>query len=190
MSTKIVYYAIVVGSGASGGIASYVLAKKGLKVLCLEAGRVIDPVKDFHNHKFPFEWPYRGSGKPGKYGKLPQGMEWKITEWTDHLFTTPQDDPYALAPGAKFTWTRLRAVGGRTMVWGRGSDRFGPLDFKPKSLQDGFGEDWPITYEDVAPYYDKIEALIGVSGGGEDVYNAPSSRKLLPAFRPRCRRRR
>jgi len=147
---------------------------------------MIEPRKDFHTHKYPDKWPYRGNGKPGKYGKLPQGMEWKINEWTENLYTVPQDDPYALAPGAKFTWTRLRAVGGRTLVWGRESGRFGPLDFKPKSLQDGFGEDWPITYEELAPYYDKVETLIGVAGGAEDVYNSPASKNILPAFRPRC----
>jgi choline dehydrogenase-like flavoprotein len=167
-------------------VAAYALASKGLKVLCLEAGRMIEPHKDFHTHKYPFKWPYRGNGKPGKYGELPQGMEWKINEWTENLYTVPRDDPYALAPGAKFTWTRLRAVGGRTLVWGRESGRFGPLDFKPKSLQDGFGEDWPVTYEDLAPYYDKVETLIGVAGGGEDVYNSPANKNILPAFRPRC----
>ena len=186
MSAQIVYDAIVVGSGASGGVAAYALASKGLEVLCLEAGRMIEPHKDFHTHKYPFKWAYRGNGKPGKYGELPQGMEWKINEWTEDLYTVPQDDPYALAPGAKFTWTRLRAVGGRTLVWGRESGRFGPLDFKPKSLQDGFGEDWPITYEDLAPYYDKVETLMGVAGGGEDVYNSPANKNILPAFRPRC----
>ncbi len=186
MSAQIVYDAIVVGSGASGGVAAYALASKGLEVLCLEAGRMIEPHKDFHTHKYPFKWAYRGNGKPGKYGELPQGMEWKINEWTENLYTVPQDDPYALAPGAKFTWTRLRAVGGRTLVWGRESGRFGPLDFKPKSLQDGFGEDWPITYEDLAPYYDKVETLMGVAGGGEDVYNSPANKNILPAFRPRC----
>jgi len=186
MPTKPVYDVIVVGSGASGGVAAFVLANKGLKVLCLEAGRMIEPAKDFHNHQFSFEWPHRGSGKPGQYGNLPQGMEWKINEWTDKLFTIPKNDPYALAPGAKFTWTRLRAVGGRTLVWGRESVRFGPLDFKPKSLQDGFGEDWPITYEDIEPYYDKTEAMIGVSGGPVGFYNTPSNKNTLPGFNARC----
>jgi choline dehydrogenase-like flavoprotein len=186
VKSKEPYDVIVVGSGAAGGMTAHVLANKGLNVICLEAGRMIDPAKDFHPHKYPYMWPYHGSGEPGEYGKLPQGMEWKIDEWTDHLYTIPKDDPYALTPGSKFTWTRLRAVGGRTLVWGRGVDRFGPLDFKPKSLQDGWGEDWPITYDDVAPYYDRVEALIGVSGGSEELYNAPVGKNLLPPFRPRC----
>jgi len=186
VASQPVYDVIVIGSGAAGGIASYVLVSRGLNVLCLEAGRMIDPVTDFQPHKLPYEWRYRGKGKPGKYGRLPQGMEWKIKEWTDALYTIPQEDPYALAPGSKFTWTRLRAVGGRTLLWGRNTDRFGPLDFKPKSLQDGWGEDWPISYEDVAPYYDRVEALIGVAGSSEEVFNTPSGKNLLPPFRPRC----
>jgi choline dehydrogenase-like flavoprotein len=186
VSSNTIYDAIVVGSGASGGVAAYALATKGLSVLCLEAGPMIEPHRDFHNHKPPYRFAFRGNGKPGQYGELPQGMGWKINEWTDHLYTIPKQDPYALAPGAKFTWTRLRAVGGRTLLWGRESGRFGPLDFKPKSLQDGFGEDWPITYEDLEPYYDKAEALMGVSGGAEGAYNSPGSKNALPAFRPRC----
>jgi len=186
LASQPVYDVIVVGSGASGGIAAYALATKGLNVLCLEAGRMIDPAVDFHPHSMPFDSPYRGHAKPGQFGKLPQGMGWKITEWTHHLYTIPQEDPYALAPGAKFTWTRMRVVGGRTNVWGRTIDRFGPLDFKAKSQQDGFGEDWPITYDDIAPYYDRIEKLIGVSGLSDGVHNSPCGRNLLPGFHPRC----
>jgi choline dehydrogenase-like flavoprotein len=87
MGSQPIYDVIVVGSGAAGGIAAYVLGTRGLKVLCLEAGRMLDPAKDFHTHKFPYERPYRGAGKPGQYGRLPPGMEWKIKEWTDHLYT-------------------------------------------------------------------------------------------------------
>jgi choline dehydrogenase-like flavoprotein len=186
MASQAVYDAIVVGSGAAGGMAAYVLATQGLNVLCLEAGRSIDPGVDFHPHKMSYEWPYRGQGKPGQYGHPPQGMEWKINAWTDHLYTIPQDDPYAVAPGSKFTWTRLRAVGGRTNLWGRGCDRFGPLDFKPRSLQDGWGDDWPMTYDDVSRYYSHVEKLIGVSGQCKGPYNTPVGENLLPAFNARC----
>src|SRR6266581_2811613 len=149
------YDVIVVGSGAAGGIAAYVLATKGLNVLCLEAGRMIDPAVDFHTHKFPYEWPYRGGGKPGQYGKLPRAWNGKSRS-------------------------------GRTLLWGRGIDRFGPLDFKAKSLQDGWGEDWPITYEDVEPYYDKVEQFIGGASGAVGYYNSPAGKHLLPPFNPRC----
>lgn len=186
MPSQKTYDAIVVGSGAAGGMAAYALASKGVNIIWLEAGRMIDPGTDFHTHKFPFEWPYRGNGKPGEYGPLPQGMEWKIKAWTDHFYTIPAEDPYTLAPGAEFTWTRLRAVGGRTNFWGRETERFGPLDFRPKSLQDGWGEDWPVSYEEVEPYYDRVERLIGISGNAKGVYNSPQGQHLLPAFNARC----
>src|SRR2546426_11470059 len=124
------YDVSVGGSGAAGGVAAYVLAMKGLKVLCLEAGRMVDPAKDFYTHKYPFEWQFRGEGRPGQYGKLPQGMEWKIKEWTDRLYTGPQEDPYALAPGARFTWTRLRAGGGGTLLSCRSDVRVRAPEFQ------------------------------------------------------------
>jgi len=186
MPSQPLYDVIVVGSGAAGGISAYVLATRGLKILCLEAGRMLDPAVDFHPHKLSYEWPFRGEGKPGQYGWLPRGMEWKIKEWTDQIYTIPSEDPYALAPDSEFTWTRLRAVGGRTNFWGREVIRYGPLDFKAKSQQDGWGEDWPITYEDVEPYYDRVETLIGVSNGTESLFNAPVGKHLLPPFHPNC----
>src|SRR5215813_11105863 len=131
-----VYDAIIVGSGAAGGIAAHVLVNHGLDVLLLDIGPKWDPTSYYHTaHKWPYEMPYRGLGKPGQYAGL-----WKINAYTEHFYVNPKTDPYALAPGTDFHWTRIHAVGGRTIVWGRVSLRFAQFDFKPKSLQDGARE--------------------------------------------------
>lgn len=173
------YDVIVVGCGAAGGTAADVLTGRGLHVLMLEAGRMIDPLQDMTPHAWPWEYPFRGRGKPGQYDGL-----WKINEATAQLYTNPRIDRYAEAQSMPFHWTRLRAVGGRTLTWGRGSVRLGPLDFKTRSKQ-GFGLDWPISYEDLAPYYAKVERLIGVSGTRENLFNVPDG-VYLPPLRPRC----
>jgi choline dehydrogenase-like flavoprotein len=122
--------------------------------------------------------PFRGEGKPGDYDGL-----WKINEYTAHLYTNPRQDPYDSID--RFHWTRLRAVGGRTNTWGRSCYRHGPMDFKTKSTQ-GFGEDWPLSYEDMAPYYDKAERLVGISGAKDGYFNMPDGVYAGPPHHWRC----
>ncbi len=172
------YDVVVVGSGAGGATAAYVLVNRGLNVLLLEAGRMLDQAKDFNTHTWPYELKFRGRGKPGEYDGL-----WKINEYTAHLYTNPRKDKYRSDP--EFHWTRLRAVGGRTNTWGRSCFRHGPMDFKTKTTQ-GFGEDWPISYEDLAPSYDKAERLVGISGAAENYVNMPDGTYAAPAHKPRC----
>ncbi len=172
------YDAVVVGSGAGGATAAYVLAQQGMKVILLEAGRMLTPAKDFNTHTWPWELPFRGEGKPGEYDGL-----WKINEYTAQLYTNPRQDIYKSDP--EFHWTRLRAVGGRTNTWGRSCFRHGPLDFKTKSMQ-GFGEDWPISYDEMAPYYDKAERLVGIVGNKDDYFNMPDGVYVGPPHKPRC----
>ena len=176
MKQKKIYDAIIVGSGAAGGIAAHVLVSKGLDVLLLEIGPKWDPSNDYISaHKWPYEMPHRGLGKPGQYDGL-----WKVNAYTEHLYVHPRVDRYAVAPGTDFHWTRIHAVGGRTITWGRVSLRMSEADFKPKSLQDGYGDDWPIAYQDLAPYYDRAETLMGVYGTREGLASLPDGIYLPP----------
>ncbi|HZS08314.1 MAG TPA: GMC family oxidoreductase [Blastocatellia bacterium] len=160
MAQKKIYDAIVVGSGAAGATAAHVLVNQGLSVLLLEIGPKWNPLTDYvTSHKWSYEMPYRSLGRPGQYDGL-----WKINAYTEHLYVNPRVDRYGTAPGTDFHWTRIHAVGGRTITWGRLSLRMAEWDFRQKSMQDGYGEDWPISYEDLAPYYEKAERLMGVSG--------------------------
>jgi choline dehydrogenase-like flavoprotein len=173
------YDAIIVGSGAGGGMAAYQLSVAGLKVLVLEAGRRYDPVTETPMFNLPRQAPLRGAGSREK----PFGF---YDATVDGGWNVP-GEPYTTAPGSEFMWWRARMLGGRTNHWGRISLRMGEYDFKPKT-RDGLGADWPITYADLAPYYDRTEMLIGVHGGDEDMENTPRSSPgvLQPPPKPRA----
>ncbi len=168
------YDVCIVGSGAGGGMAAYVLSKAGIKVALLEAGPMYDPAKNVTQLKYPYESPRRGAGTTFRpFGDFDASYGgWEI-----------EGEPYTQKDGTQFDWFRSRMLGGRTNHWGRISLRFGPNDFKHKSI-DGLGEDWPISYEDVAPYYDKVDRLIGVFGTKEGIYNEPDG-IFLPPPKPR-----
>ncbi len=170
------YDAIIVGSGAGGGMATYVLAKAGLKVCLLEAGPMFDPKTDSNQLKNPWESPRRGaSTKFRPFGDF-DGCYWG---WEI------DGEPYTQKDASKWKWEwwRARMLGGRTNHWGRISLRFGPKDFKRKSI-DGLGDDWPIGYDDVKPYYDEIDKLLGVFGTNEGLENDPDG-IFLPPPKPR-----
>lgn len=170
------YDVIVVGSGASGGQAAYTLTMGGAKVLMLEAGRNYDPVTETAMFQINSQAPLRGVATPDK--------QREFYDASPNSGWTIPGEPYTnagKAPKEQFRWWRSRQLGGRSNHWGRIALRNGPYDFKPYT-RDGLGFDWPISYEDVAPYYDKVEMLIGVFGANEGIENSPDSSPgvLLP----------
>ncbi len=169
-----VFDVCIIGSGAGGGTAAKALTEGGLNVVMLEAGPPLNPAKDFKEHVWPYQLAHRGVGVGGRSDEFmaPNGF-WEI-----------EGEPYTTAPGSDFHWFRSRIVGGRTNHWGRIALRFAPVDFRSRST-DGMGDDWPITYADVAPYYDKVESFIGVFGSKENVPSAPDG-VFLPPPVPRC----
>lgn len=169
------YDAIIVGSGAGGGMSAYVLANAGLKVAVVEAGPFFDP-KDPTTQtqmKWPWESPRRGASTNRAFGDFDMSWgDWEV-----------EGEPYTTKEGTDFKWWRARMLGGRTNHWGRISLRFGPTDFKHKDV-DGLGENWPIGYDDVKPYYDKLDKLIGIFGTNEGLPNDPDG-FFLPPPKPR-----
>ena len=176
--TKKVYDAIIIGSGASGGMAAKELTEKGFEVLVLEAGPPIDPSRDFAMNKSSYESMYRGFGPPG-WKQNEQWMQDTAGDFSRHFYVKDTEHPYTTDPGKPFLWVRARIVGGKTLHWGRLSWRFSDLDFKA-ATHDGFDADWPIEYKEIAPYYDKAEEWIGVSGNRDGLWWLPDGNFLPP----------
>jgi choline dehydrogenase-like flavoprotein len=189
---KKTYDAIVVGSGAAGGMAAHVLTSHGMKVLLLEAGKKLNINKELRSMEWPYDHPRRGDMPPQYYAlssreyalrKPPyaQGSPyskvcnyvqgWSGADYSKNIMVDEKQNPYS---GTNYAWVRARCLGGKTNLWGRLALRLSDYDLKAAS-RDGFGEDWPISYADIEPYYDKVDLYLGISGHKENLPYLPDS---------------
>jgi choline dehydrogenase-like flavoprotein len=189
---KKTYDAVIVGSGAAGGMAAHVLTSHGMKVLLLEAGKKLDIDQELKSMQWPYEHPRRGEMPPDSvalsfneytirqppYAKDTQYRHvysyvqgWGGSDYSKHILVDERDHPYT---GTNYAWVRARCLGGKTNIWGRLALRLSDYDFKAKS-RDGYGEDWPISYKDIAPYYDKVDTYLGIAGVKENLPHLPDS---------------
>jgi len=182
-NTQQVFDAIVVGSGATGGMAAKELTEAGMTVCVLEAGQKITPA-DFTEHQRPYDLKYRGFSPEIMRDRPIQGLVYACREYNYKWFVNDRENPYSTESGKPFHWIRMRVLGGRSLSWGRQSYRMSNLDFKAAS-HDGYGDDWPISYEDLVPYYEKVEKFIGITGQAEGLSQLPDS-VFLPPMKMTC----
>src|SRR5215475_14263780 len=178
--------AVIVGSGASGGWVAKQLTEQGMSVLMLEAGPPRVPTRDFTEHVRPYQVKFRGFGnRQVLLERQPiQRLCYACDEYSHQFFVDDHENPYTFPVNKPFMWIRGRQIGGKTFCWARESYRYCDYEFKAAS-RDGYGEDWPISYKDLAPYYDLVETFIGVSGSHEGLEQMPDG-KFLPPMNLSC----
>ena len=175
MSDGYEFDAIVIGSGISGGWAAKELTEKGLKVLMLDRGRMVEHSVDYpHEGQGPWELPYRGDTPPAEVAS-----EYRMARYGGATQTAVKDyfnndrlNPYAFDDGPEFRWVRPGIVGGKSIMWGRVSLRYGPQDFEANG-KDGHGNDWPVRYDEIAPWYSYVESYAGIAGSKEGLPHLP-----------------
>ncbi len=175
------YDAIVVGTGISGGWAAKELTENGLKTLVLERGRDVQHPNYPTATKDPWELPY--GDRPTADDLAKQGVQnrtgYTIRQSTKHWFVNDLENPYYEKEGKRFDWMRGYHVGGRSIMWGRQSYRFSEMDFEANA-KDGVGVDWPVRYNELAPWYDYVETFVGISGQAEGLPHLPDSKFIEP----------
>jgi choline dehydrogenase-like flavoprotein len=175
------YDVLIVGSGASGGWVAKEVAERGLSVLMLEAGPPRVPTRDFTEHVWPYQLKFRGFGDQQRLlqDQPVQRLCYACDEYSHQFFVNDHENPYTFPADKPFMWIRGRQVGGKTFCWARESYRYSDNEFKAAS-RDGYGEDWPISYKELEPYYDQVESFIGVSGSREGLPQFPDGQFLPP----------
>jgi len=183
---RTVYDALVIGSGASGGWVAKELTEAGMRVLMLEAGPPRVPSRDFTEHVWPYQLKYRGfDDQQARLTDQPiQRLCYACDEYSHQFFVNDAEHPYTFPIDKPFMWIRGRQVGGKTFCWARESYRYSDYEFKAAS-RDGYGQDWPFSYKEIEPYYDKVESFIGVSGSHEGLEQMPDG-KFLPPMNLSC----
>jgi choline dehydrogenase-like flavoprotein len=187
LSQKQEYDALVIGSGISGGWAAKELAERGLKTLVLERGRHVEHGKDYITEdQGDWEFRFRGMGerKLFEVDYPKQSQCYAFGEATRHFFVNDKENPYTHESDKPFSWIRGYHLGGRSLLWGRQCYRWSDLDFEANAA-DGFGVDWPIRYQDIAPWYDYVESFAGISGSVEGIAHLPDG-KFLPPMEMNC----
>ncbi len=178
------YDAIVIGSGISGGWAAKELCEKGLKTLLLERGRNVEHRKDYPTMTAdPWEMPHRNHMPLSDKKENPVVNRcYAYKEDTEHFFVKDSEHPYIQEK--PFDWVRGYQVGGKSLIWARQTQRWSKYDFEGPG-RDGFAVDWPIRYDDLAPWYSYVERYVGISGNKDGVETLPDG-EFLKAWEMNC----